>query len=710
MTSLPVGPARLAVAGGAAAWAGAVAGLAGTRVAGVVAAVAVAAALGFRRAWTIGLAGLVVAGAVSGALASARESAALAAAVPRGLQQIGGRMLDDPRPFRGASRFLVAPAWVGTSDREWAGPVLLVEAAAVPDLAAGERVAVQGTVVDRAGWWRGRPFAGRVRARLVERIGPAPDPLFAVGNTVRRRIQGGLAGVDPAAALLAGFLIGDVSALAERDVDALRRAGLSHFVAVSGSNVALFLAAWWLAAGPLAMGPRRRAALGLAGLALFVVVTRWEPSVVRAATMAAVVLGGRLTGVAIDAWTALGTAVALLVLVSADLVRNVGFQLSVAATAGVLAGAGMLRGRRPRWAWATLSATLAAQAAVAPLVLWHFGSVPLLAPVANVVAGPLVAFATIAGGVGVLTGLVPLTAAARFASGAVLTVARVAAAWPQLGAAGAAVLATAGLLATRRRLRPLLAVGAAVVAAAAVLPRAPPREPLVTFLDVGQGDAALLREPGGGVILVDGGPDPARVVGALRQRGVRRIDLMAASHGHADHVTGLRAVLDEVAVGTLWHPGHPEPGELLEELIAAAAAKGTAVQAPAPGWMAQVGEFQVEVLGPLRRYASPNDQSLVLRVTARGTSVLLPGDIEVVAQRELGPLTADVLKVPHQGAATSDAAWLAATDAREAVISVGPNPFGHPSREVVAVLRQAGAVVRRTDVDGDLDVRFAPRG
>ena len=185
----------------------------------------------------------------------------------------------------------------------------------------------------------------------------------------------------------------------------MRLSGLSHFVAVSGSNVALFLSAWWLASGPLGWGPRRRAVLGLAGLAVFVVATRWEPSVVRAATMAALVLGGRLAGRAVDGWTALGGSVTLLLLVSGDLAGDAGFQLSVAATAGVLAGGGLWRDRRPRWAWTALGATVSAQAAVAPLLLIHFGSVPLFAPLTNVVAAPLVAGATAAGGVGVLAGV-----------------------------------------------------------------------------------------------------------------------------------------------------------------------------------------------------------------------------------------------------------------------------------------------------------------
>ena len=127
---------------------------------------------------------------------------------------------------------------------------------------------------------------------------------------------------------------------------------------------------------------------------------------------------------------------------------------------------------------------------------------------------------------------------------------------------------------------------------------------------------------------------------------------------------------------------------------------------PGPGWSAAAGSFRLEVLGPPRRYASPNDGSLVLLAESAGTVVLLPGDIEEIAQRELGPVAADVLKVPHQGAATSDPDWLRDVGAGVAIISVGANTYGHPSAEVVATLRSVGAVVLRTDEEGDVTVRL----
>jgi competence protein ComEC len=230
----------------------------------------------------------------------------------------------------------------------------------------------------------------------------------------------------------------------------------------------------------------------------------------------------------------------------------------------------------------------------------------------------------------------------------------------------------------------------------------PPAGAQVVFLDVGQGDAALLWGPSGEVILVDGGPDPALLRRALLRRGIQHIDLLLATHGHADHLAGLEGITDWAVVGRFWHSG--QEGEVPEALLREMSAAGVPAEVPAAGWQAEIGAFHLDVLGPRRRYASPNDGSLVLRVTAAGTIVLLPGDVEAIAQADLGPLPADVLKVPHQGAATGDLRWLAASAVGVAVISVGPNDFGHPAPEVISALEAAGARVRRTDLEGDVVV------
>lgn len=655
-----------------------------------------------RRRWLLVV---VLAGVLSGVASADRESKTLRADLPLGSVAVAGRVVDDPARYGTDLRFRLQPTHLETTSgwEPWRGPRIAV----VVDVASG---IVAGDTVTAAGWIRGRPHtvrgdpvAGVIDRAVVTRLAGPDDPLFRVGNAIRLRVGRVFGDRGPPGALLAGFLVGDVSAMTDLDVEALRRAGLSHFVAVSGSNVALFLGAWFLAAGPLAWRPWRRAAVGTLGLALFLVVTRWEPSVVRASVMAELLLLGRASGLAITPWAALGGAVVVALLTSAQLGGQVGFQLSVAATAGVLVGSRMdVQG----WAARALAITLGAQLAVAPLLLVHFGSIPLVAPLTNLVAAPVVAAATVIGAAGVVVPLEPVLRAAEVCAGLVLGLSRVVAVGPQLGLVGVVGAASAGLLWRVVVLRPLLLVAAAAGAALTLLPPGPVGSPTAVFFDVGQGDATLLVGPAGEAILIDAGRDPGQVLIKLRRRGINRLDLVVATHGDLDHIGGLGAVLSTLPVGLLWHPDHQEGSELFSELLTLANERGLETQVPRPGWVITIGSWNLQVLSPARRYASLNDESIVLLAGTAGGDVLLTGDIEAVGQSELGPVAADILKVPHHGAATTDLGWLERSAAPLAVISVGPNDFGHPHPDVLATLEGAGSEIRRTDLEGDVVIQL----
>jgi competence protein ComEC len=660
------------------------------------------------------IAGLIVVGATSGALAAQRTRATLTAPIPEGRATLIARVLEDPLPVSSGYRFLARPIGVVEAGGWVAGafPNVAVISDEMPRATAGTKVVVSGFLRSRPAMIRGDPVAGRLSADSVEPLPNGQSALFAAGNALRDRVTAGLAGHgdDPAAALMAGFLIGDTTGLDFEHVDALRRSGLTHFVAVSGSNVALFLLAWWVVTAPLSIHPRIRGVVGLAGLALFVVATRWEPSVLRAAAMAGLVLGGRVFSVPIDAWTALGGAGIVLLSISGHLAADIGFQLSAVATAGVMMGSGIFAGRRPKLMWTGLAAAVAAQAAVIPLLLLHFGIVPLLSPLANLVAAPLVTIATTLGGVGVVVGIPGLTGMGIAFARAVLAVAETAADWPQLDWLGTGLAVAGGLAALRTSLRPFVAVAVAgILGFVNLVPVAVTDTATVTFFDVGQGDAVLLQDAAGVSVLIDAGRDPRVIRGKLRDAGVRRIDLLVATHGDADHVAGMIGLESHVAIDRMWVPDQPDLGELLPRVAEAVAARGGKVEAPSPGTTVSAGGFTIEVLSPQRRYQGENDGSVVLWVEAAGTSVLLPGDIEAVAQRELPGLQPDVLLVPHHGSATTDLRWLAATvagspDGKIAVVSVGENTYGHPSPEVLAVLEAANAFVVLTTEEGDVAV------
>lgn len=558
----------------------------------------------------------------------------------------------------------------------------------------GRRIAWEGKVTEArpaasGGGWLGSTTT-RIRSGIAHRLRP---------ESGRGR------------ALLGGFLLGDTSHLGEIDVEQMRRAGLSHFVAVSGSNVAMFLGALFLVAGPLGWSSRRRAVIGLAGLIFFVLLIGPDPSVVRASTMAGLVLLARPFGLRPDIWVVMGTGVGLLLLASPELAFSLGFQLSVAATAGVVIGAGWFGALKPAWLAASLGASCGAQLAVAPILLAAMGSIPLWSPLANLAAGPFVVAATGLGGAGVLIGFDGLVAAAAACASVVLGVAEVAAGFPPIGWYPFLLLVLIALAAFRwRRLRSVAVLSAAVVVGlitAVSLPQtfSPASiRPAFVAIDVGQGDALLVLGEAGETVLVDGGSSGLKLRDGLARLGVRSVDLLVVTHAHQDHYGGLPAVIGSIPVGILWYAPFPGQADEFRDFIADAG-RHTRVVTPERGAY-RIGSIDLHVLGPLRRYASLNDQSIVMVATVAGTRVLLSGDIERIAQGELPAPAVDILKVPHQGAATSDPRWLAATGAATAVVSVGPNRFGHPSASLLAEMGEAGMTVRRTDLEGDVVIEL----
>lgn len=687
-------------------WLGCIVGLSGAWAVAVVA--GVGAALLARRHLRAAVAvALVAAGVVSGAAAGMRAAATLGSPLPpSGSIEFSARLVTDPVP--GGFGPLLMVSTIGDEAGGWPPPGIrvVVETEEPLPFAAGDVVRITGSLRDRPGRLRGESYRATVVRAEVTRLRGPDGPFFGVGNLLRAVILDRLDGEEhrTESALLAGFLVGDTSGLPEAELENLRRSGLTHFVAVSGSNVALFLGAWWLVAGPLRFGPRLRATSGLAALGVFVVATRWEPSVVRAATMAAIVLSGRLAGLPVDAWRALGSAVVVLLLTSGDLATDVGFQLSVAATAGVLVGSRLAGSQAASWVRTILVATVGAQLAVLPILLLRFGSVPLMSPAANLVAAPLVTAATALGGAGLLPGAGALLDLGLGAAGGVLFVARHAARWPQVGALGAAAAIGAGMAVRVRALRPVVAGGVLAVFVVVQWPVGPPAVPTLTFLDVGQGDAIVLRDPSGATALVDGGRDPLVLSGALQRHGIGRLDLLVVTHGDADHVAGLVGLGDHVHIGSLWYPADQPLGEILPGVIDAARSRGTALHAVSSGDRARLGSIDIRVLGPLRRYASDNDGSVVLWAAVGSAAALLTGDVEAVGQAELPAVRPDVLQVPHHGSATTDIDWLLATVGAVAVVSVGPNPYGHPSAEVLMAIEAAGGAVYTTQEYGDVTV------
>jgi competence protein ComEC len=641
--------------------------------------------------------------------------------------------------------------------------------------ARGERIRVRGSALPEGAEVEGT-FA---LAPIAEFRNPSPhprwpllDPVAADARAIAVATRGGswigrarahvraalIAVLDePACGVARALVLGDLALDAE-SAEVVRGAGLSHVLAVSGMHVTLLVGAlvWVLrktiaALPPLArrLEPGRAAtALGVPLVLAYAPLAGGAPSAWRAAVTAAIAWALRAAGRRPRAGAVTAAAVIAVGAVDPETLARPAFLLSIAATAAILtpnasaADAGTPVAE-PRPLRALAATSVRAAIATAPISLFCFDGVPIagvaanlfVVPVAAALLLPLAALVALAASLAPFGLALPLAAAFDVVARGFLAAceafasASVGRGLPPLDVAqGLVVAALAGFLLLARSFRArAIALATAVLALAGAELRLraheQPRGILrATFLDVGQGDSALVDLPDGRAMLIDtggsvfGSPDPGRAAIAplLRARRRGRIDVVVITHPHPDHHGGLDALLDTVELGEIWDTGQGEeeaPEEPLARTLARARASGIPVRRPAElcGRVHRFGPARVEVLWPCPAFDAgldPNDNSFVLRVAFGARSLLWTGDVErhaetaLVASGRLRPV--DVLKVPHHGSRTSSSeAFLAALTPQVAIVSNGRgNRFGHPHPEVLARLERAVPEVVRIDREG----------
>ncbi len=621
-------------------------------------------------------------------------------------------------------------------------PVLVTAAAGeLTDLALGSRVRLVGRLEPADD----PELAAVLRVERVETTETPPPWWWSVAEGPRRGVRDSVAWAGDAGALVPALVTGDDRALPTDLADDFRTSGLTHLLAVSGTNLTLLLGALLGVSRAVGLRGRALAAVGVLGAAGFVLLARPDPSVLRAAAMGLVALAGLTAGDRRRGVRSLCVAVLVLVLVDPWLARSAGFLLSALATAAIVVLAPRWRDALcrwlPRWAAEALAVPLAAQVVCTPVVAALSGRVSMVAVLANVVVAPAVGPATV---LGLLAGVLQVVASplghlvgalAVAPAWWIVTVGRHAADLPGAdvgwGTGPAALLVLVGLCVAcvagtpwvlRRR---WATAGCAVLLVVVVLrplptPGWPPDGWVLVACDVGQGDGLVLSTGDGSAVVVDAGPDPDGVAECLHRLGVRQVSAVVITHLHADHVGGLAGVLDAVPVGEVEVGPVRSPPTAWADLQRLAARAEVPVRTVVAGEQAGVGDLRWQVLWPPP--ATPaalsdeggegsrlNDASVVLLVETHGLRLLLTGDVEPPTQAALERLGADldvdVLKVPHHGSAFQDPAFLADTDPEVALVSVGAdNDYGHPSGQLLSMLTTGGAVVGRTDEDGDLAV------
>ncbi|MEZ5314483.1 MAG: DNA internalization-related competence protein ComEC/Rec2 [Thermoanaerobaculia bacterium] len=597
---------------------------------------------------------------------------------------------------------------------------------------------------------RARPFGG-IRERVASAAGPLPGAGQVGALPPRRRLRrggwrpwsGACAGGSrrrssrspvriPACARHARSSSGTPKH-SEDERRAFRRAGLAHLVAASGMNVALVVTAVALAAA--FAGRRMRVVLFAVAILVYLLLVGPVPSLLRASVMTSVALAAVAFGRPPLPLHCLALASVGMLLVSPAMSVDVGFQLSCAATFGLVVGVPWLveRWRRgPRSLRTALATALAAQVATLPLSIPVFHALSPASIALNLVAVPLAAILLIAAFVWAGVALASPTLATLLAPALDLLAAPFrlleavpAGPWISLPATaapagGLIVAALLALIAAAPRVWRGPVALAVVLLGTNGVPSVDDSFELVVA-DVGQGEGMLLRH-GRHALLVDGGGGGGRDLASevwrprLAARGLVGLDAVIATHSHADHCEGLVDVAVHVRIDRIFGPPSFPGSVCAGDLTRWSRREPTTLAA---GNRIAFGGLVLEVLAPFpgRPSKGPNEDSLVLRVDGGGRRLLLTGDLDGAAERRLVDeagrrLDADVLKVGHHGSSRGTGnALIAAVRPRVALISAGVRSrFGHPSAEAVERLERARVRIYRTDLSGELRVRWAPGG
>jgi competence protein ComEC len=645
--------------------------------------------------------------------------------------------------------------------------------------------------VDRAQAARDAGVVAELAVDQLDVIGARPSA-WALAVAAQRAGADAVAarGGDPIGnAIVRGAVLGDRSAIDDATTARWRTAGVVHVLSVSGLHlavVALFGFAVLSRLFGLVLAGRRARAIAAViaiGLAIgYTAITGAEVATVRALVVAVLVLAGAAVGARPALIDALGAAAIAILVARPAALGDPSFQLSFAAAVALVYGGALGGGRAARapgwrglviaaarWIGRAIATSALVTAVTAPISAYHFHQLAVAGIVGNLLVTPLVELVAIPLAlIGLaIAGLAPAAGGALIdlAIGACGLADRLAGAIadlvPAVAVAPIGVVASAAWLAgvaitaaaLTRRLAPgraaLAIVGCALVVliAGARSPGPPPGGARITFLDVGQGDAAVV-ELGDQVWLIDAGGEPsadqldggpgAAVVRFLTARRIDHIDVAIVSHPHPDHYLGLIAIGARVPIGEVWSAAEAEPRApasardptpRFDEVVGTLTARGTRWVHPALGPHA-VGPAIVRVLAPaydpgdgprpiatVDPVVSVNDGSLVIAVEVAGRRVLFAGDLEAEGEASLiarvgAWLPSEIVKVPHHGSPTSSSqALVDATAPRWAIASLGvANRFGFPGPAVVARWRRAGAEVLRTDERGAVTVEIDAAG
>lgn len=549
-----------------------------------------------------------------------------------------------------------------------------------------------------------------------------------------------------------GLLLGDRTEISEEIKSAFMNTGTIHVLAVSGSHVVLVVEIIFVIVGLFRFTKKPKILLTIIVLIYYMFLTGAAPSIVRATLMMIVLYIGKYFEERTDVYNVLGVSAILILLFDPKQVFDVGFQLSFSAVFSIVyfyPKLNALISRIPepleefkmlKWLWQLFAVSLAAQIGTLPFTAYYFGKISIVSLFANLIIVPLAGMIVTIGLSGVLLGIISIWFASCFSeiNNLIGKFTLLFVRWAEQVPYAIVNTATFGLQETfiysvligllfnigkpliqKRIIFASLLIGNIIIYSAIF--QTSEENLRVTFLDVGQGDGAIIHFPSGETFVVDAGPQTPEfdagektVAPYLRRVGISTIDAIITSHPHADHLGGVPYLMKNFSVRRTIDADQRAQTKLFYEYEGL---EKTVEQITArSGMMLPIGSSRLYFIHPTKQfidsdssngYSDLNESSVVFKLQYGETSFLFTGDAELEAEEHIANsytdfLKSDILKAGHHGSTTSSSEhFISFVKPTEVVISVAKfNKFKHPSKRVIDRFTSFGSNVLRTDLEG----------
>lgn len=565
---------------------------------------------------------------------------------------------------------------------------------------------------------------------------------------IRKNIKGTFEKILPQDefGIMTGILIGDTSYITKKTEESFKSSGITHLLAVSGSNIAYVILFTKFIFNKI-LGKRYSNYIVIIFVIVFMIVSGCTPSVVRATIMGCIIIIAEILSRKPNIYASISISAIIILTYNPLISFDVGFILSFGGTLGIV----FLYERIKQgvinfysientvllYIVETLSLTLAAQIILLPIMCYNFNSISSVAIIVNILVVPISGLVTILGFIIYISSLFCFPAA-KFLGYSIYILIRIviniANFFSSLPFATVLVITPSIIWIIiyyiilvkiyfkikNKNFNILISV---LVITSLIYYYFPSNYLEINFVDVGQGDCTYIETKNGKNILIDGGGSEGSdynvgeqiLLPYILDRQKTKIDLIVVSHMHEDHIEGLFTIIDNLKVSRIVIGPTNIQNDIYTELIKKAYSKRIIIDTVYEGDVIFVDDVKIEVLYPKRGNEisnNENNNSLVLKLACDGVSVLFTGDAEKEVEDQLkNNISSDILKVSHHGSNTSSTErFINIVNPKISLIGVGKNnTFGHPNNEIVKRLYQKGSLVYRTDIYGEIMIKIQNR-